>query len=206
MPTPTQVPRNVELMEALAGASASSRELFLGAALVNPLLGAAQAAELERAVREWGFRAVKLMPILHPYRLFGPVIEPVMRKVRELGIPVTVHSDRPPASPLEIAALADSYPDVPVLMDHMGYRNNVPEAIFAATRTPNLLLLTTAVMEPHCIREAVTALGPERVLFGSNGPAVRPATQIEVIKQADLTPGEERKVLGDNAAALFRLA
>jgi predicted TIM-barrel fold metal-dependent hydrolase len=44
------------------------------------------------------------------------------------------------------------------------------------------------------------------VLFGSNGPAVRPATQIEVIRQAELSPEEERKVLGENAAQLFRLA
>ena len=206
MPTPTLFPRNRELVQALRSASASSRELFMGCALVNPLLGAESIAELELAVREWGYRAAKLMPTLHPLKLWGPGAAPVMLKARELRIPVTVHSDRPPASPLEIGALAEAYPDVPVIMDHMGYRNNVAEAIFAAKRAPNLFLLTTAVMEPHYIREAATEIGAHRVLFGSNGPAVRPATQIEVIRQADLTPEEERKVLGENAARLFRLA
>jgi predicted TIM-barrel fold metal-dependent hydrolase len=205
MPTPTLFPRNRELRQALQSASASSRELFLGCALINPLLGDDAIAELDLAVREWGFRAAKLMPTLHPYRLFGPVVAPVMRKAKELQIPVTIHSDRPPASPLEIGALAEAYPEVPVIMDHMGYRNNVAEAIFAAKRTPNMYLMTTAVMEPHYIREAVTALGADRVLFGSNGPAVRPATQIEVIRQAELSDEEERKVLGENAVRLLRL-
>ena len=71
MPTPTLFPRNRELVQALRSASASSRELFMGCALVNPLLGAESIAELELAVREWGFRAAKLMPTLHPFKLWA---------------------------------------------------------------------------------------------------------------------------------------
>ena len=65
--------------------------------------------------------------------------------------------------------------------------------------------MTTAVMEPHCIQDAVREIGAHRVVFGSNGPAVRPSTQILVIKQAELAPADERKVLGENAARLLRL-
>ena len=162
-------------------------------------------AQLERAVKEWGFRAAKLMPTLHAVNLVGQVAHAAMRKARELGIPVTIHSAGSPAHPLEIGVLAEAFPDVPVIMDHMGYRNHVGAAIAAAKRAPNLYLMTTAVMEPHCIQDAVREIGAHRVVFGSNGPAVRPSTQILVIKQAELAPADERKVLGENAARLLRL-
>ena len=143
----------------------------------------------------WGYAAVLasiVMTQLAPWAL-------------KLGIPVTIHSAGSPAHPLEIGVLAEAFPDVPVIMDHMGYRNYVGAAIAAAKRAPNLYLMTTAVMEPHCIQDAVREIGAHRVVFGSNGPAVRPSTQILVIKQAELAPADERKVLGENAARLLRL-
>jgi hypothetical protein len=116
-----------------------------------------------------------------------------------------IHSGTFFAHPLEVGVLAEAFPKVPVLMDHMGYRYHVEEAIAAARRTPNLYLVTTAVMEPHWIRVAVKELGAQRVIFGSNAPHVYPATQLLVIRQAELAPQDESKVLGENIAGLFKL-
>lgn len=204
MPAPTFRPRN-RMVAAALNAAPHSHERFLGCALVNPHFGVEVIEELERAVREWGFRAAKLMPTLHAVDLVGGLAHPVMRKARELGIPVTIHSAGPPAHPLEIGVLAEAFPEVPVIMDHMGYRNYTGAAIAAAKRASNLYLMTTAVMEPHYIRDAVRELGADRVVFGSNGPSVPPALQIRVIRQAELAPDDERKVLGENAARLLRL-
>lgn len=204
MPTPTFYPRNHLVAEVL-NSPRGARGRFVGCALVNPHFGDDAVGELERAVKEWGFRAAKLMPTLHAINLIGSLAHPMMRKAQELGIPVTIHSAGSPAHPLEIGVLAEAFPDVPVIMDHMGYRNYLGAALAAAKRAANLYLMTTAVMEPHCIREAVREIGADRVVFGSNGPAVRPATQILVIKQAELAPDDERKVLGDNAARLLGL-
>lgn len=204
MPTPTFRPRNRAVAGALEAAP-RSRGRFVGCALINPHFGGDAVAELERAVAEWGFRAAKLMPTLHAVNLVGALAHPVMRKAREFGIPVTIHSGESPAHPLEIGALAEAFPDVPVIMDHMGYRNHVGAAIAAAARAANLYLMTTAVMEPHYIRDAVRALGADRILFGSNGPSVPPALQLAVVRQAELAAADERKVLGENAARLLRL-
>jgi uncharacterized protein len=204
MPAPTFRPRNRLVAEAL-GAAVRARARFLGCALINPHFGDDAVAELERAVNEWGFRAAKLMPSLHAVNLVGTLAHATMRKARELRVPVTIHSGESPAHPLEIGVLAEAFPDVPVIMDHMGYRNHTGAALSAARRAPNLYLMTTAVMEPHCIRDAVRQLGADRVLFGSNGPSVPPALQIAVIKQAELADADERKVLGENAARLLRL-
>lgn len=196
-------PKNRELADELR-ATPSYQGHFYGCAWINPQLGDAAVRELEVAVKEWGFVALKLMPTHHAFRSVSTVPYPLMRKAQELGIPVTIHSGTFFGHPLEIGVLAEAFPEVPVIMDHMGYRYWCAEAIAAARRSPNIYLATTAVMEPHWIRQAVRELGPHRVLFGSNAPHVWPATQLLVLKQAELRPEEECMVLSENALQLFR--
>ncbi len=198
-------PRNRELAEALA-ATASTQGLFYGCAWINPHFGEEAVQELEVAVREWGFRALKLMPTHHAFRPVSQVAHALMHKAEALGVPVTVHSGSTSFShPLEIAELAAAFPRVPVILDHMGYRYFVPEAVAAARRTPNLYLATTGVMEPHFIRMAVKEVGAERVMFGTNAPFVHSSTQLLVVRQAELSEAEEQKVLAENAARVFGL-
>ncbi len=197
-------PKNRELAETIA-ASATARTFFHGCAFVNPHFGDESVRELETSVKEYGFKGLKLMPTHHAFRCVTQVPHRLMRKAEELGIPALIHSGTFFAHPLEIGVLAEAFPKVPVLMDHMGYRYYVAEAIAAARRAPNIHLVTSIVMEPHWIRQAVRELGGDRVLFASNAPLCYPVTQILVIKQAELTEADERKVLGENAARLFRL-
>ena len=197
-------PDNRELVEMLE-ASPGARERFICCAWLNPHFGEEAVRELEVAVKEWEFRGLKLMPTVHGFRAVSQIPYALMHKAEELGVPVTIHSGTFYTYPLQICELADAFPNVPVIMDHMGYRYYCLEAIAAARRSPNVYLMTTAVMEPHWIRQAVRELGAERVLYGSNAPLVYPRTQIMVIRQAELSEAEERQVLGENAACLYRL-
>jgi predicted TIM-barrel fold metal-dependent hydrolase len=197
-------PRNTGLAETLAAWPVASGFLY-GCAFINPHYGDDAVRELETCVREYGFRGLKFMPTHHAFRCVTQVPHALMRKAGELGIPVLIHSGTFFAHPLEIGVLAESFPAVPILMDHMGYRYYVQEAIAAARRAPNIHLVTSIVMEPHWIRQAVNELGADRVLYASNAPLCYPVTQILVIKQAELSERNERKVLGENAARLFGL-
>jgi predicted TIM-barrel fold metal-dependent hydrolase len=197
-------PNNMQLAEMLA-VHPGGKDLFLPCAWINPNFGEDAVKELETCVKEWGFVALKLMPTHHPVRLVGTAAHALMQKAQQLKIPVTIHSGTFLSHPLEIAVLANAFPDVPVIMDHMGYRYYVAEAIAAARQAPNIRLATTAVMEPHWIRQAVKELGADRVVFGSNAPHVWPTTQIQVVRQAELRETDEMKVLWENCAALFRL-
>ena len=47
---------------------------FIGFAYVSPLLPDLMVPELERAVDEWGFRAIKLYPPYTPYPLSHPCL------------------------------------------------------------------------------------------------------------------------------------
>lgn len=198
-------PDNKRLAELLS-TYPGDKHLFRPCAWINPNFGEAAVKELEVCVRERGFVALKLMPTHHFIRLVGTLAHALMRKVQKLKIPVTIHSGTFLGHPLEIAVLANAFPDVPIIMDHMGYRYYVAEAIAAARQAPNIHLATTAVMEPHWIRQAVKEIGADRVLFGSNAPYVFPKTQIDVIKQAELSDADEKKLLSENCATLFGLA
>lgn len=178
---------------------------FIPCALLNPHFGSEAVAELETGVQEWGIRGLKLMPTKHGFHCATPVAHPLVAKCAELGIPVSIHSEAGYAHPLAIAALAETYPEVPVIMDHMGYRYYVPDAIEAARRTPNIYLATTAVMEPHYIAKAIEVVGVERIVFGSNGPLAIPKMQVEVIRFLRLSPEEEALVLGGTLAKLYNL-
>jgi len=200
MPPVTFKPDNYWMIEQLQG---NSR--FIPCALLNPHFGDEAVAELEIGVREWGVQGLKLMPTKHGFHAASNLAHPLMVKCTELGIPVSIHSEGGYAHPLAIAALARTFPDVPVIMDHMGYRYWVTDAIEAARQVPNIYLATTAVMEPHFIARAINSLGVERIVFGSNGPLAIPKMQLEVIKFLQLSPEDEAKILGRTLAKLYKL-
>jgi predicted TIM-barrel fold metal-dependent hydrolase len=200
MPEPTLRPDNAAIRDAAAQFS-----MFLPCTCVNPQLGQEAVEEFETAVKEWGFRGLKLMPPKHGYRIVEDIVYPLLQKATELGVPVSIHSGQEPCHPADIGFMALEFPDISFIMDHMGYRYFVRQAILAAKHAPNLYLATTAVPEPNFIKNAVSKLGPERVVFGSNGPGMPPDLQLEVIRRAGLGTEAEALVLGGNAARLYRV-
>lgn len=200
MPPVTMKPDNYWMVEQIQG-----NPRFFPCALLNPHFGDKAVEELETGVREWGIQGLKLMPTKHGYPIVSNLAHPLIAKCAELDIPVSIHSEGGYAHPLAIASLAMKFPEVPVIMDHMGYRYWVRDAIEAARQVPNLYLATTAVMEPLFIDMAINAVGVERIVFGSNGPMVIPKMQLEVIRFLQLPPQDEAKILGDTLANLYKL-
>ncbi|MBE2269532.1 MAG: amidohydrolase [Anaerolinea sp.] len=178
---------------------------FIGVASVNPHLGAEGCDLLRRSLTEWGFRGLKLMPVHYAFRSVSTLADPLIKIAGEFNVPVTIHSGNFFCHPLEIAQMARRFPDVMFIMDHMGYRYYVQEAILAAEQNPNLFLATTAVFEPHFIAMALDKVGVERVVFGSNAPMVIPRLQLEVIRALKLSADEEAAIFCGNAMRLYGL-
>ncbi|NLF78904.1 MAG: amidohydrolase [Chloroflexi bacterium] len=178
---------------------------FVGIASMNPNLGQAALDELREALGDWGFRGLKLMPVHYAFRSASTAADPLIEIAREFDVPVTIHSGNFFCHPLEIAETASRFPDVTFIMDHMGYRYHVLEAVLAAERCPNLYLATTAVFEPHFIQMAINRVGADRVIFGSNAPMVLPRLQLEVIRALKLPAAQEEMVFGKTAARLYKL-
>src|SRR6266536_5389117 len=199
MPSPTPQPANHALFE-----TASGQRRAVLCCQVNPNHGQAALEEIRRSASEWGMRVLKIMPAIYQVHLTGPLASALMSTARELGLVVNIHSGSEISHPLAIGALARRFPDVTVLMDHMGYREWTADAIEAARDNSNLYLGTTiASFEPVTIANAVRELGPERVVYGSNWPNLYSDLAVEAIPRQTLGAEAEALVLGGNLARIL---
>jgi predicted TIM-barrel fold metal-dependent hydrolase len=65
---------------------------------------------------------------------------------------------------------------------------------------------TRVAFEPEFVREAVEALGPERVVFGSNGPSIWPDLALESLKRLNLGAEAEALIFGETLARIYGVA
>ena len=97
--------------------------------------------------------------------------------------------DDPYTTPQTMAFAAAAAPDTAIVLGHMGGYLHVEEAIDAAVEHANLYLETSAMPYPEHIRTAIDRVGPERVLFGSDGPGCNPRLELDKVRVARPRPG-----------------
>jgi predicted TIM-barrel fold metal-dependent hydrolase len=201
-PPATIYPKNREMFKALRAYPASSR--FIACAFINPTIKTAL-QELDIAIRKYCYKGLKLMPRIHRYNVDSLLLDPIIEKAREFRIPVTIHSSDEGGYPWQIEKLAERFPDIPIIMDHAGYRSYQIEAIEAAKRRGNLYLGTSLITEPRSIERMVSEVGADRVVFGSNADTGIPRIGVLVFEYTRLSQMEKDLILGKNLARLLNL-
>ena len=100
--------------------------------------------------------------------------------------------------------MARTFPDVVILMAHMGYFWSVDQAIGIAKQYPNLYLETSRapIFE---ITVAVRTLGPEKVIWGTDSPFVDYEWEFKKMERATSDPLGFEKIVGGNLASILRL-
>ena len=80
-------------------------------------------------------------------------------------------------------------------------------AIMAAQRFPNLYLDTaSSTIDEGFLRACVAALGPERIIFGTDTPLLDPWPQLAKIRGAGLPQEQLDLILGGNILRLMGAA
>ncbi|MCL4466740.1 MAG: amidohydrolase family protein [Chloroflexi bacterium] len=200
-PTFANAPNN-EGMARLAEAGGGTVIPF---AWVNPHLGETALSEARRLLHARRLRGIKFHPLLHAFFPNRPLLDPFMKMAADEGVPVLFHSGHSMQSlPWQIAEVAESWPAVTVIMDHMGLQLGwVDDAIRLAEKIPNLVLGTTAMPFHLKIREAVDRVGSGRVVWGSDAPSIHPRVELLRVKVAGLTAQQEADVLGNSILRLL---
>lgn len=171
---------------------------LIGYVRLNPETPGAMAA-LDKALGEDKLKGLKLHPVSYVGFPFGEATLRLMRRAAEYKAPVLFHTgDEALALPEEVAQAARLCPETTVIMAHMGGYYHFEAVLQAAQALPNVLLDTSASPYPWRIRQAVDTLGPERVLFASDGPGCLPALEVEKVRLAGLSPEEEALVFAGN--------
>lgn len=192
---------------------------------VNPTdPGAAALLEREMAA---GFRGVKLLPVNRCYRLSDPACRPFFEKAAELGAPMIVHygvtvdpaGDMRYADPIDLSPVARDYPEVTFVIAHFG-AGYLDQLLKVAYQCPNVAVDSSGTNNwmdfmaypltlADVFRRALGALGPERVVFGtdaSNMGAYRSwikYQQAATLDEIGLGAADKDLVLRGNAVRIF---
>jgi uncharacterized protein len=198
---------NPEALELIAEACDGHPGRLYGFIRLHPWYRQESLSLLSRAVGELGFRGLKLHPVSSLAHPAGEDTIALIRKAGELGVPTLFHcGDEPMTTPMSIEPAAAACPDSTVILGHMGGYFHVDEAMEVAERHSNIVLETSATPYPAKIKEAVERIGPERVVFGSDGPVSSPVLEREKVMIAGLSTEDTALVLGVNAARLLGMA
>jgi predicted TIM-barrel fold metal-dependent hydrolase len=195
------------VLEYVAKAVQQYPDRLIAYARMNPRFGDEAVDLFDRAIREYKMKGLKLHPVGY---VMHPTSEQTLNLIRhaaELNVPTLFHcGDEEFTMPLQIAEAAAMVPEAKIILGHMGGYFHVKDAIRVAKRHPNLILETSAMPYPKLIKEAVDALGAERILFASDGPGCDPSIEVEKIRRAGLTAEQEDLIFSGNTEQLLGLS
>jgi uncharacterized protein len=200
--------------EYVAGEVQRHADRLFGAVAVDPRSGSHATTAIKR-LQQVGFRAVKLHPRLHGnYPVDGGVVDEVAALSGALGLPIVIHCDvtEKACSPWAISALAGRFPETTFVALHLGlHPEGIKQTPVAVRDTPNVLVDTSQTPDfPREVYvEPVRILGPERVLFGSDGPECDLSLNLRkvalAVEQHGLSEHDAALVLGGNAERIFHI-
>jgi hypothetical protein len=105
--------------------------------------------------------------------------------------------------------VAPEYPRVTIVVPHLGSFADDWRAhqrlIDQLRRLPNVLADTSGVRRFDYLVQAVRRAGPDRLVFGSDGPWLHPGLELEKIRLLGLGPAQEAQILGGTLRSLLRL-
>lgn len=174
-------------------------EKFIGFAKHDPQTETGRiGALLRREVEQLGLKGLKL------HRL--PTRE-VLDTVADLRIPILYHPEK--VSNFHI--IAAEYPRISFIMAHLGnfasrdWTEHVA-AIDICRRYPNVYLETSSVVFFKFLEMAAREAGPDKLIFGSDGPELDSRVELHKIKLLKLKAADEAKVVGGNILRLLEAA
>ena len=166
---------------------------------------------IERAVREFGFKGIKVHA--GECTLGEYVSDPIFALAGDLGVPCLVDcTGQCPA----MERVAAAFPQTRIIVAHLGQylatdARVIDNFIALAARRPNVSLDVSGVVLTWKIREAVLRIGSSRVIWGTDGPHPCPDTatfardELAKVRALGLPPADEQAVLGGSIARLIGL-
>lgn len=198
-------------------------------ALANIDPRSANAPESLSRELEAGFRGVKLLPVNRCYHLSDPAARPFFEKANELGIGIVVHygvtvdprGDLRYADPIDLSPVARDFPDVTFVIAHFG-AGYLDQVLKVAYQCGNVCVDTSGTNNwidhqvqfctlEDVFRRSIQALGPERVLFGTDSGTTAKYRawikyqQMRILEVIGVSDADRDLVLRGNAVRIFGL-
>jgi predicted TIM-barrel fold metal-dependent hydrolase len=188
---------------------------FTGVATVDLEKPVQAVRELERAVCELGFKALRIVPWLWNRPPNDKLYYPLYVKCIELGIPFcTQVGHTGPLMPSEVGRpvpyldeVALTFPGLKIVAGHIGYPWT-DEMIGLAWKHENVFIDTSAWLPryyPFQLQQYMQTYGKTKVLFGSNFPQLLVDKCAKDARELGMPAEVEALFLRDNAKRVFNL-
>ena len=200
----------------LLEAAASSKGRIIAFCSIDPAWGIDALREVERCVAAGARGIGELHPSTQATKLASDRgLASVMDYASKQGLPVVIHGSEPighnylgkgDTHPAQLMALATRFPDAKIVAAHWGgglpFYAHMPEVRSALTNVYFDSAATPFLYDQGVFTTVASAVGADRMLFGSDFPLLRPKRVAEMAI-ADLRPAYAAMFLGGNAQNLL---
>lgn len=163
--------------------------------------------QAERMLKTPRCVGIKMHPEEHVYHV-GEQGRPVFEFAARHGAVILSHSGQPNSLPADLVALADAFPEVRLILAHLGNGDGDPTLqvrAIGASRHGNVFADTSsgASVMPQLIEWAVGEVGPEPILYGTDVTCHFSPVQRARIDHAHISDDAKRLILRENALKLI---
>jgi predicted TIM-barrel fold metal-dependent hydrolase len=167
-------------------------------------------AQAEEMLAQEQCVGIKIHPEEHGYPIREHA-QPIFEFAARHRAVMLTHSSEANSRAEDFIPWADRFPEVRLILAHIGcgHDGDLSHQVRAIQRSRhgNVYADTSSARSivPGLIEWAVREVGVEKVLFGTDTPLYHTAMQRARIEHAELTDADKRRILRDNAIALFGL-
>ena len=211
-------PSSIEIAEL----AAEHADVIIPFASVDPARGAAGVRLARRLAADYGVRGFKFHPSVQGFYPNDRMAYPLYEVIAEHGLVALFHTGQTGAgagtpggggirlkyaNPLYLDDVAADFPDLDIILAHPSFPWQ-DEALSVATHKPRVYIdlsgWSPKYFPPQLVRYANTLLR-DKVLFGSDFPAITPERWIRDFENLEIKPEVRPLIMKENAAKLLRL-
>ena len=208
--------------EEVAEVAAEHADVLIPFASIDPAKGKMGAREARRLVQEYGVRGFKFHPSMQGFYPNDRKAYVLYEAIQEARVPALFHTGQTGAgagargglgvrlkfsNPIFLDDVAVDFPDMPIILAHPSFPWQ-DEALAVATHKPNVYIdlsgWSPKYFPPNLVQYSNTLL-KERVLFGSDYPAITPDRWLADFDKLPIKPEVRPMILKQNAIRLLQL-
>jgi len=209
--------------EEVADFANQNSDIMIPFASIDPAKGKLGAREARRLIEDYGVKGFKFHPQIQEFYPNDRNAYVLYEAIEEAGLPALFHTGHSGmgsgmrggggirlkyGNPMYVDDVAVDFPDMPIILAHPSWPWQ-DEALSIAMHKPQVYIdlsgWSPKYFPPQLVRYANTLL-KEKVLFGTDYPALTPERWLKDFDTLDIKPEVKPLILKQNAARLFGLA
>lgn len=206
--------------EEVAELVAENDDILIPFASIDPAKGKLGVREARRLLEHYGVKGFKFHPTYQGFYPNDRSAYELYEVIQDAGVPALFHTGQTGvgagmrggnglrmkySNPLYLDDVAVDFPDMKIILAHPSFPWQ-EEALAVATHKPNVYIDLSGWSPkyfPAILVKYVNSLLKDRMLFGSDWPAIMPDRWLRDFENLDIKPEVRPKVLKENARRLL---